>query len=135
MRPRGCSLSTFRTLLHLTAFLVLVGFVSALPAAEQATATRQPVSKFKKELLVQGQRPGFLTLSGEVYRISGSTKFYSLKGQRINRLQLPVGALVDADYLIGGSKTETYPYFAADKVLVNVRIVPKTVKLVPKTTK
>jgi hypothetical protein len=128
MRPRVGSLSTFRTLLCLTAFLVMVGFVSALPAAEKATTPREPTRKFAKELLVQSQRPGALVLNGDSYRVTGSTKFYSLKGQRISPLHLPIGALVNVDYLTGGSKTEDYPYFGADKVLVNVRIVPKTVK-------
>ena len=135
MRPRGGSLSTFRTLLHLTAFLLLIGSVPVLPASAQGTALPQsgqakpaPIlatQKTETGLMVKQLWFNTMFIGDKGYTLSRHARFYALDGRLIKPFQVKPGDTVDIQYLTGGTKTEMWPHYPNERVLTILRIVPK----------
>lgn len=129
MRPRGGSLSTFQTLLHLTAFLVLIGFFSVLPAAGQSREAKPaPIlatQKTETGLMVKQLWFNTMFIGDKGYTLSRHASFYGLDGKPIKTFQVKPGDTVDIQYLTGGTKTEIWPYHPNERVLRTLRIVPK----------
>jgi hypothetical protein len=127
MRPPRGSLGTFRALLHLTACLLIIGFLLSIPAVAQGTkpAPIAPTKKTETGLVFKDMRFRMMSIGDKVYTIGPNARFYALEGAPIKPFQLKPGNFVDIEYLTGGSKTEMWPYLPSERVLTVVRVVHK----------
>lgn len=91
--------------------------------ADAQTMSRAPERVSAQNLTVHGFQFNSLMLNNEAYRFNGATNFFSSDGRRLTMPEIKPGQVVDIIYLTGGTRTETYPYYAHEKVLSSVRVV------------
>lgn len=127
MRPSEGLLRTFHTLLFFTACLVLIGLVFALSVSAQGTkrAPVPPVKKSEQGVLFKQMAFSKMIIGDNGYAMHPGAVFYAVDGRPIKPFQVKAGQWVDVVYLIGGTRTEGYPYDPKERVLLSLRVVPK----------
>ncbi|MDQ7785240.1 MAG: hypothetical protein RDU20_20305 [Desulfomonilaceae bacterium] len=110
----------------------MLGFLMVLswtvsPASAQDESLQPAVKKgtihTANKLVLQKYGHYMVTLSGVIYKYTGSTEFLDESGARIPRRSIPLGTLVDIVYVTDKDAAEDYPFNPKDKVLLKVRIV------------
>jgi len=84
-----------------------------------------PVKKSEQGVLFRQMAFSKMVIGDNGYAIHPGAKFYAVDGRPIKPFQVKAGQVVDVVYLIGGTRTEGYPYDPKERVLISLRVVPK----------